>query len=105
MPTFERTDAFKRDWQRELSREDRARARVAIFEHFIPDLTGIEEGKQEAFRRSLKVVPMRDHEGVWEMRWEPDDGRATFHYGDEQVAGKRHVVWRRIGTHAIYADP
>lgn len=105
MPTFERTDLFKRDWQNDLSAEDRIRAREAITGRFVPDLTAIEAGTQTAFRRSLKVVPMRGHEGVWEMRWEPNDGRATFHYGPELVAGKRHVVWRRIGTHSIYSDP
>jgi hypothetical protein len=104
VPTFHRTDQFKRDFQA-LSVADRRRAQQVIIEHFVADLTAIEEGRQADFRRSLKVVPMRARPGVMEMRWEPSDGRATFSYGEPQVVNKRHVVWRRIGTHAIYGDP
>ncbi|WP_281288337.1 hypothetical protein [Haloactinospora alba] len=37
------------------------------------------------------------------MTWAPD-GRATWQYGDEQRPGIVHVIWRRVGTHAIF-DP
>lgn len=47
---------------------------------------------------------MQGHPGVWEMSWAPD-GRATFEYGDEVRAGKAHIVWRRVGTHAIFRRP
>lgn len=36
-----------------------------------------------------------------EMTW-ADDGRALWTFGDETVAGKRHVVWLRVGTHSIF---
>lgn len=38
------------------------------------------------------------------MTW-ADNGRATFEYGDEVVEGQPHVVWRRIGTHAVLTSP
>ena len=33
-----------------------------------------------------------------------DDG-TTFTYGAERIAGQAHVIWRRIGTHAIFTPP
>lgn len=39
-----------------------------------------------------------------EMAFAPD-GRATWQFGDEVMAGQVHVVWRRIGTHAIFRSP
>jgi hypothetical protein len=41
---------------------------------------------------------------VWEVTFAAD-GRATFEYGTEVVAGEAHVVWRRVGTHGVLADP
>jgi len=38
------------------------------------------------------------------MTWD-NDGRATFSYGEERVPGEPHVIWRRIGTHAIFTPP
>jgi len=42
--------------------------------------------------------------GIFEMTWAPD-GRATFQFGPEVVAGQPHVIWRRIGRHEILARP
>ncbi len=47
---------------------------------------------------------LETHAGIWSLTW-ADDGRATFSYGDEIVPGQRHIIWRRIGTHDIYARP
>jgi hypothetical protein len=44
------------------------------------------------------------HPGAFEMTWAPD-GRATFRNGEERIAGKPHVIWRRIGTHSIFTPP
>ena len=38
------------------------------------------------------------------MTWAAD-GRATFEYGDEVAEGEPHVLWRRVGTHAIFDQP
>ena len=56
-------------------------------------------------RASLRVKPMVNHPGIWEMTWEGEDGRATFAYGPEKIPGKRHMVWRRIGGHEIHREP
>jgi hypothetical protein len=47
---------------------------------------------------------MQGHPGIWEMSWAPD-GRATFEYGDEVHSGEAHIIWRRVGTHAIFRRP
>ncbi|HWY18304.1 MAG TPA: hypothetical protein VNY27_06280 [Solirubrobacteraceae bacterium] len=38
------------------------------------------------------------------MTWAAD-GRATFRYGLEVLPGEPHIVWLRIGKHAILDDP
>jgi hypothetical protein len=52
----------------------------------------------------LRVKGVTAHPGVFEMTWD-NDGRATFNYGEERVPGQPHVIWRRIGTHAIFTPP
>ncbi len=47
---------------------------------------------------------VRGLNAVFEMTWAPD-GRATFSYGEEQRSGEPHIVWRRVGTHAILKSP
>jgi hypothetical protein len=42
--------------------------------------------------------------GVYEFHFE-GDGRATFEYGESMRVGEVHVIWRRVGTHAIYLNP
>lgn len=56
------------------------------------------------FPRSLGVKPMVNRRGVMEMAWAPD-GRCTWEFGTPQRQGKAHIIWRRIGSHAIYEDP
>ncbi|MER7652520.1 MULTISPECIES: hypothetical protein [Streptomyces] len=46
--------------------------------------------------------------GVYELTWSMGPGpagRATWQYGQEQIRGARHIVWRRIGTHDIFTGP
>jgi len=43
--------------------------------------------------------------GVWELTWRWPEGRATFQYGPPVVEGRVHIIWRRIGTHAILRNP
>ncbi|MGW7605272.1 hypothetical protein [Streptomyces antimycoticus] len=50
----------------------------------------------------MKAV--RSTPGVFELTWD-GDGRATWSYGPETVRGAPHIIWRRIGTHAVLADP
>ena len=96
MPTFDSYARFDRDFKK-LSKEDRARFRRVVAEHFVPD---VEKG---VFRAGLRVKKVQSSQGVYEMTWAPD-GRATWEYGPEQRAGTPHAIWRRVGTHEIF-DP
>jgi hypothetical protein len=95
MATYARTRQFDRDWRR-LGSADRDRYRLA-FRKFDVDLTA---GR---FRPGLRVKGVQGAPGVFEMTWAPD-GRATFEYGQSQGVGP-HLIWRRIGTHAVLAAP
>lgn len=96
MPTFEWTPRFQRDL-RKLTPQQRETFRKTVLEAFVPDL----DSPDQPFRPALRVKGVTAHPGVFEMTWAPD-GRATFSYGEERIPGKAHVVWRRIGTHAIF---
>jgi hypothetical protein len=95
MPTFETLPRFERDWKN-LTRQQQALFRKVITETFVPDLAA----PDRPFRQGLRVKGVAAHPGVFEMTWD-NDGRATFSYGEERVPGQPHVIWRRIGTHAI----
>jgi len=99
MPAFELTPRFERcqwDW-RKLTAQHRNAFRKTVREAFIPDL----DTPDQPFRPGLRVKGVTAHPGVFEMTWAPD-GRATFSYGEERIAGKAHVIWRRTGTHSIF---
>ncbi len=97
MPTHDEDLQFWRDF-RLLSAGQRRRFRRAVA-HFVADLG---EGRQ--FRPGLRVKGLTTHPGVFEMTWAPD-GRATFSFGEPLSPGDPHVIWRRIGTHAIFERP
>ena len=97
MPTFEWLPLFDREW-RSLSPAQQRAFRDAVAA-FVDDLS---EGK--GFRKSLRVKKMHGREDVWEMTW-ARDGRATFHFGNPIAEDEVHIVWRRVGTHKIFARP
>jgi hypothetical protein len=99
MPTFETLPRFERDWKK-LTPEQKALFRKVVTEAFVPDLTDPER----PFRPGLRVKGVTAHPGVFEMTWD-GDGRATFTYGEQKIAGQAHIIWRRIGTHAIFTPP
>jgi hypothetical protein len=99
MPTFELAPRFERDW-RKLTSHQKDAFRKTIREAFVPDL----DAPEQPFRPGLRVKGVTAHPGVFEMTWAPD-GRATFSYGEERIPGTVHVIWRRIGTHAIFTPP
>jgi hypothetical protein len=99
MPTFETLPRFERDWKK-LSAQQQATFRKVVTEVFVPDLAE----PDRPFRPGLRVKGVTARPGVFEMTWD-SDGRATFAYGDERIAGQAHVIWRRIGTHAIFTPP
>lgn len=96
MPTYEATPRFTTDLDR-LTPEQRRRFRRAV-NAFVDDL------RTGRFRAGLRVKGVRRAPGVYELTWAPD-GRATWSYGPEQIAGDRHIVWHRIGTHRILDRP
>ncbi len=96
MPTHRELPRFLRDW-RGLQADQRV-AFLTALELFVAGLT---VGR---FEPRLRIKRVQGHPGVWEMTWAPD-GRATFQYGEEIRPGDRHIVWRRIGTHAIFRAP
>lgn len=97
MPTYDRTDSFKRDFKG-LSPEQREDVQRAL-ERFIADLRS-----GGGFRKGLRVKGVQGASGIYEMTW-ADDGRATFEYGDSRIEGEPHIVWRRIGTHDVLKSP
>ena len=68
---------------------------VAV-QQFVEDLQ-----RGRTFRKGLRVKGIQGAAGIFEMTWAPD-GRATFEYGSEVTEGETHVVWRRVGTHAVF---
>ncbi len=91
MPTHEETDQFWRDWAR-LSPEQRTSFRNAV-EKLVDDLESLPAGQ---FRGGLRVKPMQGADGIWEMTWHGEDGRATFEYGERRPEGEPHIVWRSV---------
>lgn len=98
MPTFAFTARAKRDFQK-LTQQEQQRFRRVVVEQLVADLKA-----GPPFRGSLRVKGVQGAPGVYEMTW-AKDGRATWQYGDEQKPGEPHVIWRRVGGHAIFGDP
>ena len=96
MPTFAQTDRFRRDFAG-LTPAQKVAFRAAAAK-FVNDLAS------GSFRPGLRVRGVQGATGVFEMTW-ADDGRATFEYGTAVRDGETHIVWRRIGTHEIFARP
>ena len=96
MPTWDCVARFHREFSK-LTAEQQRQFRLAVG-HFVEDL------KVGSFRKGLRIKKVQGPDDIWEMTW-ATDGRATFHYGESVREGEKHVVWRRIGTHAIYDRP
>lgn len=97
MPTFEWLGRFRADFDR-LSPAEQAAFLLAV-RQLVADLA-----EDRPLRKGLRVKGVQGAKGIFEMTWAPD-GRATFEYGDEAVQGEAHVMWRRVGTHAIFSRP
>jgi len=97
LPTYAWLRRFAADFD-SLSLEQQAAFLTAIA-LFVVDM-----GDGKGFRKGLRVKGVKGATGIFEMTW-GDDGRATFEYGEPVVETEPHVVWRRIGTHAIFKKP
>ena len=96
MPTFSLTDRFRRDFAG-LTAAQKAAFRAAAAK-LAADL------QSQSFRPGLRVRGVQGAAGVFEMTW-ADDGRATFEYGSAVRESETHIIWRRVGTHAIVTRP
>jgi hypothetical protein len=94
VPTYAWLARFRTDFER-LSPPQQAAFLVAV-QQFVDDLR-----RRGTFRKGLRVKGIQGATGIFEMTWAAD-GRATFEYGDEVTEGEPHVLWRRVGTHAIF---
>ncbi len=97
MPIYAWLARFRADFER-LTPAQQAAFLVAV-QQFVDDLQAARR-----FRNGLRVKGVRGASGLFEMTWRPD-GRATFEYGPEVTEGQPHVIWRRVGTHAIFEQP
>ena len=97
MPTYAWLARFAADFDL-LSPEQQAQFLTAIAQ-FVDDLRG-----SKGFCKGLRVKGVQGATGIFELTW-ASDGRATFQYGAPDIEGETHVIWRRIGTHAIFTKP
>jgi hypothetical protein len=96
LPTYAWTARFRSDFEALTSGQQAAFLLAVV--HFVEDI------KKGRFRAGLRVKGVKGARGVFEMTWS-DDGRATFEYGEQVKKGESHVIWRRVGTHAIFREP
>ena len=97
MPTFAWLARFGADFDA-LTAEQQATFLAAVTQ-FVDDLR-----RGARFRKGLRVKGIQGASGIFEIAWAPD-GRATFEYGNPVVPGQPHVIWRRVGTHAVLRRP
>ena len=97
MPTFAWLARFGTDFD-ELSPAQQA-AFLAAVRSFVDDLRA-----GRGFQNGRRVKGVQGAPGIFELTW-ADDGRATFEYGEPVVEGEPHILWRRVGTHAILNRP
>lgn len=102
MPTYDASDRFQHDVDGLTAAQRRQLDRAVL--RFVADLRDMEAGRRSSFRPGFRVKGVKGAPGVFEMTWAPD-GRATFSWGEERIAGQRHVIWRRCGTHDILDRP
>lgn len=96
VPTFATTPRFRRDLKA-LTPERRTRFEKIVCEEFASDVNA------NLWRSGLRVKRVQSVSKVWELTWAPD-GRATWEFGTPIRDGVRHVIWRRVGIHDIFAD-
>jgi len=98
------TPAFDRDVRR-LSASERALFIRTVRDRFVPAAERRAADPAAHWPRSLRVRDVKGAAGVWEMTWSfsGPDGRATWER--VTVAGEPAIRWRRVGSHAIFAEP
>ena len=97
-PTYEASARVLRDL-RKLPREQR-RAFLAARDEFVAAL----QHSPPRFPAGLRIKRVQGTDDLWELTFAPD-GRATFRYGPQVRPGEPHIVWLRVGTHAVLDQP
>ena len=97
-PTYDATTRFLREFLK-LPASQR-HAFLAARDEFIEAL----RTSPPEFPTHLRIKRVQGTDGIWELTFAAD-GRTTFRYGDEVIPGQPHIVWLRIGKHAILDDP
>jgi hypothetical protein len=67
------------------------------------DVEVFEEVDAHRWRPELRIKRVQGVPKGFEMTWAPD-GRAPWQFGAPIRDGVRHEIWRRVGTHDIFAD-
>jgi len=97
VPTHARLPRFDKDYDA-LDTDQRETFKAAV-RKFVEDMASA-----GTFPKGLRVEGVQGSAGVYEMTW-AKDGRATFQYGENQIPGEPHIIWRRVGTQAIFGEP
>jgi mRNA-degrading endonuclease YafQ of YafQ-DinJ toxin-antitoxin module len=96
MPTYELKPLFQQDLKR-LTPEQYKLFKKAV-NKMVEDIKA-----KRPFRPGLRAKRFQSIEGAYEMSWAPD-GRAIFTYGTSPQPGDTHIIWLRVGTHAIFEE-
>ncbi len=101
---YERTPRFDADLRR-LSDDERTLSRTVATEQFAPAAQRHAAQPGSAWPKGLRVKRVQGARGLWEMTWSfaGPDGRATFEW--IEIADEPAIRWRRVGSHAIFAEP
>ena len=106
-----RTDSFRADYKK------LPQAHKDLFKEAVRDFSAACDRHLIAatpFPASLRVKDVQGAPGVLKMTWSfaGPDGRATWawtqvavHYDDGTTTHEPAVLWRRIGSHRIFANP
>lgn len=97
MPTFDKLSTFLRDWA--LLSDEQKLLFMAAVAKMVADLKS-----GQGFRAGLRIKGVKGYPWIYEMTWS-GDGRVTFEYSTSPIQGDVHIIWRRIGTHAIFKQP
>lgn len=78
--------------------------REMVRDHFLPAIEAGSFTGTPPWPRRLRIHQLVGTD-AYSITWsfKSPDGRATFHI--EVVDDEPRLVWRRIGTHAIYTNP
>ncbi len=101
---FRTLAAFDRDYA-QLTPEHRKAFRAVLHKHFLPAVTAGAFTGRQPWPTRLRLHKL-SNSAIYSLTWSfaGPDGRATFHL-ENDAEGTTLLVWRRIGTHAIYHHP